>query len=119
MSFTNPFTTAFGMLWWLVTKIAFGSLVLPGVLLVSAIDLGSHSHLTTDQLWLAALLVNLGLCGVWYRFYGDLAPVWGAAQTHFFVGLLLALVSLFCQFGLQIGFFLRTFQRFALFDFGM
>ncbi len=118
MSLDNAFTTAVAILWRLVMKITLGSFLLPGVLIVCAIDAGLHLRLTTSHLWTLAMLTNLGLCGVWYSFF-SLSTFLSVVQTQFFVGLLLALVSLFCHFGLQLEFFQMTFHRFSLFDFGM
>lgn len=117
MNSNDGLLKALGLLWQLVTKAVLFALFIPGMLIVCLLDIGFHLQLGITQLWILALLANLGLLGVWSAFF-EFSGLFDMIQTHFFIGLVVALISVFCHFGLHIDFFLRVFQRFPFFNFG-
>ena len=118
MNFNDGLLKALGLLWQLVTKVVLFALFIPGMLVVCLIDVGFHVHLSPTQLWIGALVANLGLLGVWSAFF-EFFGLFDRIQTHFFIGLVVALLSVFAHFGLHMDFFLRVFRSFPFFDFSL
>ncbi len=108
---------AIGLLWQLFTKAVLFALCIPGMLVICLVGVGFHIQFSPTQLWVGALAANLGLLGVWSAFF-NFSGLFDRIQTHFFIGLVVVLVSVFAHFGLHVEFFSRVFQQFPFFDFG-
>ena len=117
MNLYDDLLKVLGLLWRLVTKAVLFALFIPGMLVVCLVDVGFHAQFSAAQLWVGALVANLGLLGVWSAFF-EFSGLFDRIQTHFFIGLVVALISVFAHFGLHMDFFLRVFQQFPFFNFG-
>ena len=108
---------ALGLLWQLFTKVVLFALFIPGMLVICLVGVGFHIQFSPTQFWVGALIANLGLLGVWSAFF-NFSSFFDRIQTHFFIGLVVALVSVFAHFGLHVEFFSRVFQQLPFFEFG-
>jgi hypothetical protein len=90
------------------------ALFIPGMLVVCLIDVGFHVQFSATQLWIGALVANLGLLGVWSAFFVFFG-FFDRIQTHFSIGLVVALISVFAHFGLHMD-FSQVFRSFDFFN---